>query len=35
MLMACKTDLGSYRTENAIAQHIFTSGKFDDHEGKR
>ncbi len=34
MLMAYKCDLGTYRTELAIAQHLFKSGRFDDHEGK-
>ena len=33
MLMAAKVDLSSYRTELAIGQHLFMSGKFDRHPG--
>lgn len=33
MLMASKVDLSSYRTELAIGQHLFMSGKFDRHPG--
>ena len=33
MLMASKVDLGSYRTEVAIGEHLFASGRFAGHPG--